>query len=351
MSRIGPLPPPRWHHGVLGRAIALPSERASRWTGRPASGVVHRYGVPVGTRVGQVTGGDDGVPRPSSATRRSRPATSRDDDARAEELNLTIDEEAAVTEPALRPFFGYYGGKWRDALKHYAAPVHDTIVEPFAGSAGYSLRHASRKVVLCEIDPVLAGLWKYLISVSAEEIRKLPDIGMDQTVDDLPICEEAKWLVGFWLNRGTSRPRRGPSRWMRDGIRPGSFWGERVRETVATQVEAIRHWQVFNCSYEECPVTHAATWFVDPPYEGVGHHYKFGSTGIDYIELATWCKSRPGQVIVCENDGATWLPFDHVAEVKTTRSDRRSIEVVWTSNVGPDSSATTFTQANDPPTD
>ncbi len=62
--------------------------------------------------------------------------------------------------PLLRPFFGYYGGKWRDAIKHYPEPQHDTIVEPFAGSAGYSLRYANRKVILCEIDPVLASVWQ-----------------------------------------------------------------------------------------------------------------------------------------------------------------------------------------------
>ena len=55
--------------------------------------------------------------------------------------------------PQLRPFFGYYGGKWRDALKHYPEPDHETIVEPFAGSAGFSLRYAHRKIILCEIDP------------------------------------------------------------------------------------------------------------------------------------------------------------------------------------------------------
>lgn len=51
---------------------------------------------------------------------------------------------------AMRPFFGYYGGKWRDAVKNYPAPEHAVIVEPFAGSAGYALRYPDRKVVLCE---------------------------------------------------------------------------------------------------------------------------------------------------------------------------------------------------------
>ena len=72
-----------------------------------------------------------------------------------------------------------------------------------------------------------------------------------------------------------------------------------------------------------------ATWFVDPPYQGAGKHYRFGSEHIDFLALAGWCKSRPGQVIVCENKGAGWLPFRELADVKTTRADRRSREVIW----------------------
>ena len=116
---------------------------------------------------------------------------------------------------------------------------------------------------------------------------------------------------------------------MRDRIRPGSFWGERVRETIASQVDAIRHWQIHNCSYVECPVSYKATWFVDPPYQQAGKYYRFGSDLIDFESLAIWCRSRPGQVIVCENAGADWLPFRDLADVKTTRADRRSKEVYW----------------------
>lgn len=241
-------------------------------------------------------------------------------------------EARQAPNPLLRPFFGFYGGKWRDALKHYPEPEHDTIVEPFAGSAGYSLRYAARRVVLCEIDPVLAEVWRYLIRVKASEILAIPDVRPDESLDDLRISQEARWLVGFWLNRGIASPRKTPSKWMRDGIRPGSFWGTRVRQTIASQVNSIRHWRVYNCSYVDCPTSRVATWFIDPPYEGAGKHYRFGSEQIDFGELATWCKSRPGQVIVCENKGAAWLPFRELADVKTTRADRRSREVIWLSD-------------------
>lgn len=229
----------------------------------------------------------------------------------------------------MRPFFSYYGGKWRDAIR-YPEPAFGTIVEPFAGSAGYATRYANRRVVLCDLDPIVFGVWDYLTRVKAEEILAIPNVPEGGTVDDLNICQEARWLVGFWLNAGASSPRKSPSKWMRSGISPGSFWGERVRRTIASQVEKIRHWQVFNCSYEGCPIApREATWFVDPPYEGAGKHYRFGSSRIDYEALARWCKSRPGQVIVCENEGADWLPFSPLADVKTTRAGRRSKEAAW----------------------
>jgi len=238
---------------------------------------------------------------------------------------------SVIPQASLRPFFGFYGGKWRDAHKHYPTPAHDTIIEPFAGSAGYAVRYANRKVVLGEIDPVIYEVWQYLIKVKAKEILAIPNLELGQTINDLAISEPARHLVGFWLNRGASRPRTGPSAWMRDGVRPGSFWGERVRQTIASQVDSIRHWKVYNVSYEALPFSAKATWFIDPPYQRQGQHYHFGASGIDYAHLAKWCRSRPGQVMVCENEGADWLPFDRLADVKTTRANSRSVEVVWLS--------------------
>lgn len=235
---------------------------------------------------------------------------------------------APTQRRTVRPFFGFYGGKWRDALD-YQEPLHNTIVEPFAGSAGYAVRHHEKNVILCEIDPRIAGVWRFLIRSSAKDIRKIRDLRDGESVDDLPICQEAKWLVGLWLNRGVAGPRKKPSRWMRDKIRPGSFWGARVRNTIASQVELIRHWKVYECSYEECPISRAATWFIDPPYQNAGRHYRYDSSQIDYSALARWCRSRRGQVIVCENEGADWLAFSEHNHTKTTRPDQRSKEVIW----------------------
>ncbi len=224
----------------------------------------------------------------------------------------------------LRPFFSFYGGKWRDTPKRYPAPSHATIVEPFAGSAGYSVRYAHLDVILCDADPIIAGVWRYLIGVTPTEILSIPDVTTH--VDDLQICAEAKSLVGFWLNKGVSRPCKTPSAWMRSGRYPGSFWGDRVRHTIASQLEAIRHWRVVEGCYSDLPDMRA-TWFVDPPYQKQGKHYSVSE--IDYPALGRWCSDRKGQVIVCEATGADWLPFQDTGPVKTTRAGKPAREALW----------------------
>lgn len=236
------------------------------------------------------------------------------------------------TVPVLmRPFFSYYGAKFRIAKKMYSVPEYDTIVEPFAGSAGYAMRYADRKIVLCDLDPIIFSVWAYLTRVSPQEILSIPDLGAEETVDDLLICQEAKWLIGFWVNRGAPRPRKIQSRWMREGMYPGSFWGERVRQAVASQLHRVKHWKIYHCDYRDCPVTGSATWFIDPPYQSTGGKYRYGPSCIDYEKLGAWCRSRHGQIIVCENMDASWLPFRSIGSVLTCANGVRSQEAVWLS--------------------
>ena len=231
----------------------------------------------------------------------------------------------------LRPFFTYYGGKWRAALS-YPRPVFQTIVEPFAGSAGYSTRHHKRRVVLVDKDPHIVGVWSYLIRESAAAIRALPDVPPEGGVDSLGVCQEARWLIGFWLNKGAAAPCKTPSKWMRGGTHTTSFWGSDIRERIASQVDKIRHWKIIDGSYHDAPRIEA-TWFIDPPYEQAGKHYRCGADDIDFADLASWCQTLMGQAIVCENAGASWLPFGHHASIKSTGGT--SNEAVWYS--GPQS--------------
>ena len=233
----------------------------------------------------------------------------------------------------LRPFFSYYGGKWRDAPRLYPPPVHRVIVEPFAGSAGYAVRHYDRQVVLVEKSRELAAIWRFLIhEAEPGYLLSLPDLKPGQTIDDIEVPEVVRLLVGMWLNRGAAAPKRSPSSWMRSGVRPGSFWGPRVREVLASQVPHIRHWRVIEGDYTDAPDINA-TWFIDPPYQQAGRHYPHGSDGLDFPALGQWCGERKGQVIVCEATGADWLPFEHAADTKTPRKGKRSQEDIWLGGV------------------
>ncbi len=233
--------------------------------------------------------------------------------------------------PMMRPFFSFYGGKWR-ATPRYPAPIYETIIEPFAGSAGYSVRHSSHNVILIEKDPIIASVWRYLISAKPSEVRALPLIKPGQTTDDLKVCQEAKYLIGFWLAQVRMSPSKTPSVWMREGTRPYMFWGESIRERIASQMEFISHWILIEGDYSEAPDIEA-TWFIDPPYQIAGIHYRYSSKKIDYKLLGDWCKSRTGQTIVCENEGATWLPFSFFMEahcLKAKNGKGKSQEAIWT---------------------
>lgn len=228
----------------------------------------------------------------------------------------------------LRPFFPYFGAKWRSAL-HYPLPAHGRIVEPFAGSAGYAVTYADRRVLLIDRDPTIVGIWRYLTRASESEVRALP--ARVEHVDDVRACEEAKWLIGFWLNRGQTHPGKQPSRWMRSGEHNTSFWSASKRDRIASQLHAVRHWLVFEGSWEIAPDIEA-TWFIDPPYAArCGRRYRHRD--VDYAKLAVWCRARAGQTIVCESEGADWLPFEPFREIKTMGGKRRvgtAREAIWT---------------------
>lgn len=230
----------------------------------------------------------------------------------------------------LKPFFTYFGGKWR-AAPHYPAPTHEHIVEPFAGAAGYSLRYASRMVTLVERNPKIAAVWRYLLAVRSSEVLSLPLVF--DSVDDLTaVSEEGRWLIGLWLNKGVSAPCKTPSRWMRQGAHANSFWGHAIRNRVASQVDAIRHWRLIEGDYKDAPDA-TATWFIDPPYEKAGVNYPSRLQAHEYADLAAWCRTRRGQVMVCEADGAAWLPFRPFRVIKAMESShggKRSHEVLWT---------------------
>lgn len=207
----------------------------------------------------------------------------------------------------MKPLFPFFGAKWRSA-RLYPEPTHGVVVEPFAGSAGYSTFHAPEKVLLLDVDPIIVAVWQYLIRVTPSEIRALPDLAPGQSVDSLALPQEARWLIGFWLNSGSAQPKKKISSW-------GGRWNARTRERIAVDIEGVRRWEIRQGNYETAPRI-TATWFVDPPYVDKGKYYRFRS--VDYPALGAWIRDISGLVIVCEQAGASWLPFAHLGDVRST---------------------------------
>jgi 16S rRNA G966 N2-methylase RsmD len=90
----------------------------------------------------------------------------------------------------------------------------------------------------------------------------------------------------------------------------------------------IRHWKIIEGDFV-CAPDIAGTWFVDPPYQVAGKHYVHTLSADDYARLALWCRDRKGQVMVCENEGADWLPFEPFARIKAGPANKVSAEVIW----------------------
>ena len=225
----------------------------------------------------------------------------------------------------MQPFFSYYGGKWKLAAE-YGPPRRNHVIEPFAGGAGYSCFWQPEKVTLIELNPVVYGVWKYLQRVWSAELRRLPS--RISHVDELPprICEEARWLIGFWFDHGLARPGVHRSNWALTPRRRAFFWSETIKLRIASQIDRIRHWKIIEGSYEDASEVEAH-WHVDPPYSNrAGRHYSYHR--IDYQALAKWCKRRPGFVHVCESYGATWLPFKPFSIVYTHRPIGYSLEAL-----------------------
>jgi len=238
-----------------------------------------------------------------------------------------------------RSVMSYYGSKYRLAPR-YPTPRHDTIVEPFAGGAGYALHYPERKVHLYDLNEKVCGVWDYVIRATPHEILTLPLLEPTQTIHDLPdsVPQEAKWLIGWWLMYAMEKPRDrfsplGASQLAISGTR---LWALERRARIADTCARIKHWRVTQGGYETIPQQHA-TWFIDPPYQGkAGRVYPHNR--VDFPALAEWCKSREGQVMVCENsDSAPWLPFEPFHEYvggHGSHGRRKTTQEVWWTNTG-----------------
>lgn len=224
----------------------------------------------------------------------------------------------------MRPFFPFYGSKWNIA-RYYSAPRHTRVVEPFAGGAGYSVFYDVATATLVDADPIVTGVWTYLLRVSAREILSLPEMPeVGDSVDNYALPQEAKWLIGFWLNRGSAQPKKSRTAYSARTDRAQLNWGARAKARIAAQLSGIAGWKIHLGPYDQAPDV-TATWFVDPPYGEKGKFYRVPFTA--YETLGAWCMNRSGQIIACEGPGASWLPFEPLGSYKSSKG--RAEEYVY----------------------
>lgn len=221
--------------------------------------------------------------------------------------------------------FSYYGSKSK-VVQYYPHPMYDTIIEPFAGSARYSLygNNWKKSVVLVDKYDVIVNIWRYLIKTATyDDVMSMPDISDGGSVSDFKWRHDAlRMIAGFTVNRGSSQPKN-KKHWCGSG---GDGYAN-DRSKIASSLSHISHWEIVLGDYR-CLSNIEATWFIDPPYQFGGEYYRHSNKKIDYKDLRNWIESRRGQVIVCENTRADWMPFRPLKVMRGAM--HTTTEAMWT---------------------
>ena len=246
----------------------------------------------------------------------------------------------------MQAFFSYYGSKWRGASR-YGHPRRDLVIEPFAGSACYSVRWEAPNVRLYDVSEDVCIAWDWLINCSTDDVKNVPD-AFSTTEEWLALPDGPRQVVDWNINYGQGRVSKTLAKWYLHYVNTGErigrlashgrhrsgcpFWRREVKDRIIQQKPLIENWSVENLSYENIPLEEAH-WHVDPPYQGKpGRGYEHNQ--VDYAHLGEWCRNLPGAVDVCENEGADWLPFEILYKMNTQKSIKDSHEVVWRKDSG-----------------
>lgn len=164
--------------------------------------------------------------------------------------------------------FFYFGRKARTA-KSYPAPEYPLVIEPFAGSMAYSLKWRPRQAIGIERDAVIHDLWHRLVGMTEQEIRDFPAPVLGERTYD-------RWVIQCSASSANAECNY-----------------RKVNGFIIGHFEHQRAAALANIDYVKRSVLYS------------------GSDQIDFEELAAWCMSRRGQVIVCEGPAGSWLPFQH----------------------------------------
>ena len=210
--------------------------------------------------------------------------------------------------------FSYYGSKSK-IVDLYPCPKHAKIIEPFAGSARYSLKYFEHDVLLVDKYQVIVDVWHYLQQASEKDILGLPEPKYKESILDFNLSREEILLMGFMVAQGVASTQYIVQQF-------SDIPHEKRR--IAGDLSKIRHWKIKLGDYRDAQ-NETATWFIDPPYKVGGHKYR--ESRVDYFNLGNWCKSRLGHIIVCENTKASWLPFVPIGNLRGAYTN--TTEAMW----------------------
>jgi hypothetical protein len=187
--------------------------------------------------------------------------------------------------------------------------------------------HSTKNVILYEKDPIIYYIWKYIIEdATPERILSFPILEVGENINDKKfqvheLLGPEKDLIGYFLGFG-AKTRKMPS------PSPNFCkWNTKNRQLLSEDICKVKHWKIYNKSYE-LSESIKATWFIDPPYQGNGgKYYTHSNKDIDYERLSEWVNNRKGQVIVCENEEGNWLPFEIL--MSQTQQGRTHTEMIY----------------------
>lgn len=225
--------------------------------------------------------------------------------------------------------FYYYGAK-NLLSRYYPIPKYELIIEPFAGSGAYSCYHLynnpNTRTILIDKNDDVAQTWDFLLSCSENDIINYKTPKIDEYAYDFLIktCSASNAASKCLKMKYSSRISR-VFEIQKRRILNLLFIRERIR--------------FIHGDYRDLENIEA-TWFVDPPYQvkqktktifqnGDGYAKNCDSSSIDFDDLSDYCLSRAGQLIVCEKEGADWLPFSIFRKNKTSLNKNYN-EVIFT---------------------
>ena len=217
----------------------------------------------------------------------------------------------------------YYYGRKKKIASYYPLPNCSSIVEPFAGSAAYSMHGENWKkdVILVEKDKKVAEIWKWIINdATSNNILSFPDLQVGEKSSEFLHIVHAVTKQAFTYKT------------IKVTQILANNW-KTSKKYMASNVHKVKHWKIICDDYKNSPNIEA-TWFIDPPYKGSpGLGYKQSSAMIDYNDLSSWTKERKGEVIFCEGESGDYLPFRPLTNVNGVAGKKNKEYMYYRSDI------------------